>query len=177
MRISYSDFERVIFGKFFRRFSKGIFSTRAPNWVNRSQTVISARIVGILLIGMPRHHFNEISDERRYQAFYNGRIATNHMLLVHISLVILSHHYKEPSLEWIFITVVGIFQLNSFTQRQSKRLSQTEDGRSVSIEIFYHNFYQIRGEALEGFVRGQAVCNNIPTGWIRYIPGHCRVAN
>lgn len=56
------------------------------------RTVCGAGKEVLLLIGVPRDHINEIGHKRRNQAFDDGRIAANHVLFVHVGLIVLRHN-------------------------------------------------------------------------------------
>lgn len=58
---------------------------------NPVPTVGGARKEVLLLIGVPRNDLNEVGHKRRYQTLDDGRIAADHVLLVHVRLVVLSH--------------------------------------------------------------------------------------
>lgn len=69
---------------------------------SKKRTVIGARVVGILLIGVPRHNIDKIGDKRWNQTFQYGRIPPNDMLFVHIGLVVLGNN-------WIFVLIRILF--------------------------------------------------------------------
>lgn len=57
-----------------------------------NRTIFCAGKVVLILIGMPGDDLNEIGHKRRYQTLDNRRIAPNHVLLVHIGLVVLGNN-------------------------------------------------------------------------------------
>lgn len=70
-----------------------VFSSLVP-------TVGGARKEVLLLIGVPRNDLNEVGHKRRYQTLDDGRIAADHVLLVHVRLVVLSHDCGWRWMSW-----------------------------------------------------------------------------
>lgn len=64
-----------------------------------NRTIFCARKVILILIGMPGDDLNEIGHKRGYQTLDNRRIAPNHVLLVHIGLVVLGNNCNVR--EWV----------------------------------------------------------------------------
>lgn len=56
---------------------------------NKKRTIIGAWIKDFVLVCVPGHHFNEIGHKWRYQTLQQARIITDHMLFVHIGLIVL----------------------------------------------------------------------------------------
>lgn len=57
-----------------------------------NRTIFCARKVVLILVGVPGDDLNEIGHKRGYQTLDNRRIAPNHVLLVHIGLVVLGNN-------------------------------------------------------------------------------------
>lgn len=57
-------------------------------------TVILRREKGLALVRDPSSDGDEVGDERRNRTLQDGRVAANHIFLVHIRVIWLVDHYK-----------------------------------------------------------------------------------